>query len=122
MPYDRISWNVYDPGLDTVFADNPTSLFLDMGAGLRRDYRPNVVYAEIAMLPSTDILCFGDTLPFEDDTFDGFVSLAVLEHVPHPFVVAEQLVRVVKPDGWVLVDWPFLQSVHGYPNHYSNAT
>ena len=122
IAYDRISWNVYDPDLDTVFQDNPESLFLDMGAGLRRDYRSNVVYAEIAMLPSTDILCFGDALPFDDDTFDGVVSLAVLEHVPDPFVVAEQLVRVVNPGGWVVVDWPFLQPVHGYPNHYFNAT
>jgi len=122
VPYDLISYNVYDPDLDAVFEENSTSLFLDMGAGLRREYRSNVVNAEIAMLPSTDILCFGDAMPFDDDTFDGVACLAVLEHVPEPFVVAEELVRVVKPGGRVVVDWPFLQPVHGYPDHYFNAT
>lgn len=122
VPYEHISWNAYDADTDAWFAQNPTSLFLDMGAGLRRDYRSNVVYAEIAMLPSTDILCFGDALPFDDDTFDGIVCLAVLEHVPDPLVVAEQMVRVVKPGGHMVVDWPFLQPLHGYPHHYFNAT
>jgi hypothetical protein len=29
---------------------------------------------------------------------------------------------VLKPGGKVLVDYPFLQGVHGYPHHYFNAT
>ncbi len=121
-PYDLISYNRYDPAIDAWIDGNPDLLFLDAGAGLRNVYRPNVVNAEIAMLPSTDVLCFGDTLPFDDDTFDGVVSLAVLEHVENPFHVTEQLVRVVKPGGRIVVDWPFLVPLHGYPHHYFNAT
>jgi SAM-dependent methyltransferase len=108
VPYERISCNLYDPAIDAWIDQNRTSLFLDAGAGFRNVYRPNVVNAEIAMFPSTDVLCFGDSLPFDDDTFDGVLSFAVLEHVEDPFRVTEELVRVVKPGGRIVVDWPFL--------------
>ena len=122
VPFELISANGYDDPISSWIDTHPEQLFLDMGAGLSHMYRPNVVYTEIAALPSVDILAFGDDLPFEDATFDGIVSLSVLEHVPDPFAVAVELLRVVRPGGRIVVDWPFLQPVHGYPNHYFNAT
>jgi len=122
VPFERVSAHDYDEPMQAWFDENPSSLFLDVGAGSRPLYRPNVVYAEIAALPSTDILCFGDKLPFDDDVFDGVVALAVLEHVEDPFEVAAELVRVTRPNGQVVVDWPFLVPVHAYPHHYYNAT
>jgi SAM-dependent methyltransferase len=122
LPYERVSSNSYDPELEAWCDEDATSLFLDMGAGLRSVYRPNVVYVEIAALPTTDLLAFGDALPFDDGSFDGAICLAVLEHVSDPFAVAKEIVRVVRPGGRLVIDWPFLQPVHGYPNHYFNAT
>jgi hypothetical protein len=122
VPYERVSAHSYDPEIEAWCDGDPNSLFLDIGAGLRPVYRPNVVYVEIAALPTTDILAFGDDLPFDDGTFDGAICLAVLEHVINPFAVAEEMVRVLRPGGRLVVDWPFLQPVHGYPNHYFNAT
>lgn len=39
-----------------------------------------------------------------------------------PFKAASELLRIVKPNGILIVDWPFLQPEHGYPHHYFNAT
>ncbi len=122
VPFDLISSHGYDDTTAQWIDSQPDALFLDVGAGLCNTYRSNVVYTEIASLPSVDILCFGDDLPFDDESFDGVVSLSVLEHVPDPFAVASEIMRVLRPDGRVIVDWPFLQPVHGYPNHYFNAT
>jgi len=122
VPFERVSAHDYDAPTQAWFDDHPEWLFLDVGAGLRPLYRPNVIYAEIAALLSTDVLCFGDSLPFDDSVFDGVVSLSVLEHVPDPFAVAGELIRVVKPGCRIIVDWPFLQPMHGYPHHYFNAT
>jgi SAM-dependent methyltransferase len=38
-------------------------------------------------------------LPFEDDTFDGVVSVEVLEHLFEPQVAAREILRVLKPTG-----------------------
>ncbi|WP_158554759.1 class I SAM-dependent methyltransferase [Methylovirgula sp. 4M-Z18] len=95
---------------------------LDCGAGSRPSRMPRVVNLEIERYFSTDVLALGENLPFQDGVFDGVVSLATLEHVRDPFTCARELVRVVKPGGEVVCSVPFLQPVHGYPDHYYNMT
>lgn len=67
-------------------------------------------------------LAVGQNLPFDDNTFAGAISVAVLEHVDDPFACAKELIRVVRPGGKILCVIPFLQAEHGYPSHYFNAT
>ena len=97
-------------------------LFLDLGAGLRHEYHANVVNADIHPWVSTDVVCVGEDLPFADAQFDHVLCFAVLEHTRRPWDVAREIHRVLKPGGTVVVDYPFLQPVHGYPHHYFNAT
>ena len=112
----------YWPSLIDEFRANPDRLYLDLGAGLRRTYYSNVVNAEIYANASTDVLCVGEDLPFADAAFDGVFAFAVLEHTLRPWHVAPELCRVLKPGGKIIIEWPFLQPEHGYPNHFYNAT
>lgn len=54
---------------------------MDCGAGCRSDYYENVINYEIVSYDSTDVVGVGESLPFEDETFDAVLSCAVLEHV-----------------------------------------
>jgi SAM-dependent methyltransferase len=117
-----ISSNLYPDDLLEAIRRNPDKLFLDLGAGLRQYYLPNVVNTEIYGSPSTDVICVGEDLPFADEQFDYVFALAVLEHTKRPWEVAQEMCRVLKPGGTIMVNYPFLQAVHGYPHHYFNAT
>jgi len=44
------------------------------------------------------------------------------EHYHNPNQVAAELMRVLKPGGWVVVQTAFLQPEHEYPWHFYNAT
>lgn len=119
---EAISSHGYDQhGLDLIHG-NPDGLVLDCGAGNRPVYFENVVNYEIVDYPSTDVLGVGEKLPFLDATFDGVISVAVLEHVRDPFLCAWEIARVLKPGGRLYCAMPFLQPYHGYPHHYFNAT
>jgi SAM-dependent methyltransferase len=109
------------PVLDLIHK-NRDKLFLDVGAGLRHTYYGNVVNTDIYRSVCTDVMCVGEDLPFADEQFDFVFCFAVLEHTMRPWDVAREMCRVLKPGGTIMVDWPFLQPVHGYPHHYFNAT
>lgn len=120
---DGVSSHYYSQDmLDFLKSFSPDQYILDAGAGLRKRPYPNVINMEIYDYPSTDIISIGQELPFKDNTFDGVISMAVLEHVDDPFTCASEIIRVLKPGGRIYVVVPFLQPEHGYPSHYFNCT
>ena len=51
-------------------------------------------------------------IPFEDDSFDGVIVQAVLEHVADPQRCVAEIERVLKPHGVIYAETPFMQQVH----------
>jgi SAM-dependent methyltransferase len=119
---DAISSWGYDERVEHLLKDRPDGLFLDCGAGLRHQLHPRIINYEIVDYTSTDVIGVGEKLPFADASFDGVISVAVLEHVQDPFRCAAELYRVLKPGGRIFAAVPFLQPLHGYPHHYYNMT
>jgi len=119
---DAISENGYDSETIGLIEQAGDGLILDVGAGLRPVYYSNVVNYEIVAYETTDVLGAGEDLPFRDATFDGVISIAVLEHVKDPFRCAAEIARVLKPAAWLKCCVPFLQPLHGFPHHYFNMT
>ena len=60
----------------------------------------------------TMIVCDGHDIPFSNNTFDGVIVQAVLEHVVDPYRCVEEIHRVLKTDGIVYAETPFMQQVH----------
>lgn len=118
----NVSSNSYDGDLWNLIEQSHDGIILDCGAGRRDIYLSNVVCYEIVPYDTTDVLGIGEALPFLDNTFDGVISTAVLEHVKYPFQCAAEICRVLKPGGWLFCNVPFLQPYHGYPHHYFNMT
>lgn len=61
-------------------------------------------------------------LPFADTSFDVVVCLEVVEHVPNPARVLQEIRRVLKPGGRAYVSMPFLYPIHDAPHDYSRWT
>ncbi|HTW83807.1 MAG TPA: methyltransferase domain-containing protein [Candidatus Sulfotelmatobacter sp.] len=121
VPTSNVSAHGYDEVLRKLISETSGPI-LDAGAGLRPDYREEVVNLEIVAYPTTDVVAAVELLPFADDSFDLVISVAVLEHVRDPFAAARELERVVRPGGRIFAAVPFLQPYHGYPDHYYNMT
>jgi len=118
----NVSANQYNSTVTYYIRQYADGLILDCGAGKKHSDYPNVINFEIVPYPSTDILGVGEKLPFQNNTFDAVFSLSVLEHVSDPFRCAKEIVRVLKTGGILVCVVPFLQPLHGYPNHFYNMT
>ena len=84
--------------------------------------RPDAITLDVEDAPGVDVVGDAHHLPFADATFDYVWSSAVLEHVRDPFRVAAEIVRVLKPGGVAIVQVPFLENVHNWPDDYYRYT
>lgn len=127
--YDRIKQ--FDPDWESRFVGEPIAgavgqlfgaLVLDVGAGTARVARAFLPQAPVdtrlvCLEPSRKMLGLGrqaapgglwargraDPLPFGAGTFDVVVSLELLEFTPQPRRTIEELVRVLRPGGSLIV-------------------
>jgi ubiquinone/menaquinone biosynthesis C-methylase UbiE len=77
------------------------------------DAHVELVETDVAFGPRTSLICDAHDIPFEDQSFDGVVAQAVLEHVADPARCVGEMHRVLKRDGYVYAETPFMQQVHG---------
>jgi SAM-dependent methyltransferase/uncharacterized protein YbaR (Trm112 family) len=100
-------------------ADVPKALVIGAGeargTGMESLAAANVqlINTDVALTPATQIVLDAHSIPFDDETFDGVVAQAVLEHVLDPQKCVAEFYRVVKTGGFVYVEVPFMQQVHG---------
>ncbi len=67
---------------------------------------------DVSTAADVDIYCDAHELPFDDRSFDALITTAVLEHVLYPERVALELHRVLKENGLIYSEIPFIQQVH----------
>ncbi len=57
-------------------------------------------------------------LPIETNSVDVVLCTEVLEHVPEPIEALKELIRIVKPNGRLLITAPLGSGLHQLPFHY----
>lgn len=66
-------------------------------------------------LKKPDYFYDGNKIPFPDDSFDLVISTQVLEHTPNPLAILNEMARICKPGGGVVVSLPFVYQEHEEP-------
>lgn len=81
---------------------------LEVGAqninGTVRDLFPSdYIGLDIVAAPGVDQVYDGHTIPFEDERFCTVLCLEVFEHCFDPVQLADEIIRVLAPDGIALI-------------------
>lgn len=87
----------------------------EIGNGLDVFYKNlsnNITSFDIYNTPNIDFIADAHQIPITNDCFDLVIIQAVLEHVLDPKVVVNEIWRVLKFDGIVYAETPFMQQVH----------
>ena len=69
-----------------------------------------------------DFFYDGARLPFEDESFDTVLSIQVLEHTAQPQVLLDEMARVLRRDGILILNAPFCFRLHEEPHDYFRYT
>lgn len=73
----------------------------------------NLIETDISFGPRTQIISDAHDIPFADCSFDGIILQAVLEHVTDPHRCVSEAWRVLKDNGYIYAEVPFMQQIHG---------
>jgi SAM-dependent methyltransferase len=107
-------------------ARGPGRLALDLGCGdaVHRGLLEHAGYLAVDVdhdNPAAQVLGDAHALPFADASVDVVLSVAVLEHLRHPWLAARETFRVLAPGGRLLGTAAFLEPAHGgsfyHPTH-----
>jgi len=73
-------------------------------------------------LSEVDVFYDGKKIPFEDESFDSIFSGEVFEHIFNLDEILEELHRVLKKGGKMLITIPFMWGEHEQPYDYARYT
>jgi len=107
---------------DLTFALEENKKIINVGAGQNK--RSGIINIDPAYEKEDQwsIKARGEDLPFRDNSIDFSICNAVLEHVKEPKKIVDEIYRVLKPEGKVYFDIPFIFPFHAAPNDYNRMT
>lgn len=68
-----------------------------------------------------DIVSDITNIPVKDNSFDAIMCIEVFEHLPDPVAAFNELYRVLKPKGYLIITSPFASITHFSPYHFSTG-
>lgn len=92
-------------------------LLLNIGSGVH-GFTGNVLNVDIFPYKGVDVVANAEQLPFADNSVDGAICESLLEHVPNPRKIVEEMYRVLKPGGSMYIVIPFVYPFHASPNDF----
>lgn len=126
----RNNWREKNYFLTADWIENLSSsdVLLDLGSGpltnspLFRNL-DTVIYVDGAQFEGINIVCdFTKFLPVKDSSIDAILCSNVLEHLPEPQTVFNEIERILKPGGQCLVLVPFMIKLHQEPYDFHRYT
>ncbi len=104
----------------------PVGTVLDIGASIspyRQYISAEQFYAmDISSSASPSLVSDAHLLCFAENTIDLVLLTEILEHCHSPWIVLENVFRVLKPGGMVIITVPFTFMFHPNPNDYYRFT
>ncbi|MGQ0603524.1 MAG: class I SAM-dependent methyltransferase [Anaerolineales bacterium] len=104
-----------------------TGRVLDLGCG-NSPYRSHLtgmtqyLGCDIDTTSDAAVVSVAEALAFAAETFDGVLCTQVIEHVPEPWRVVEEIARVLRPGGRLLLSAPQAWRLHEKPHDYYRFT
>jgi ubiquinone/menaquinone biosynthesis C-methylase UbiE len=103
-------------------ASKNNTLEVGCGSSPYVNYFPNRIGLDIRKTTNVNIVGDAHFLPFKDENFDVILCTEVLEHLKDPKKAINEMKRILKSGGKLILTARFIFPVHGALNDYSRLT
>ena len=113
------------PDLKRLFEENKSNkktLIMHCGDAPFQEVFPNRIKVADNNNEGADLVVDYYNLPFKDEEFEIVVCTGLLEHVKEPYKLIQEMKRVLKTGGQLLISASFVFSIHGAPKDYFHFT
>lgn len=105
------------------YANKGKTLDIGCAGGRHSKYFPHRIGIDIKKTPAVDIVADAHNLHmFKDDEFDCVICIEVLEHLHDPQKAINEMYRVLKKSGILILTTRFLFPLHDIPYDYYRFT
>ena len=107
--------------IDQIIEDTKGKIVLNIGSGNQRPI-PHAINVDFQDGNQVDSIQSAYELSFDDESVDFVFSIGLLEHLKYPHKAIDEFKRVLKPNGEIYCEVPFLQPFHPAPEDYWRTT
>ena len=102
-------------------AKDENTIILNIGSGPFK-LEENFINIDITPYNNVNVVADATQLPFKNKSVDAIINIVILEHVPEPERVVDEMYRVIKNRGVIYTHIPFMQGFHASPHDYKRWT
>lgn len=118
----KLSRRTQRPFIESNILDDKLTLDHGCGPGPYKALFKQRVGFDVAPGPAVDVTGDMHALPFEDNYFEQILSTEVLEHSYDPCKAVDELRRVLKPGGKLILTTRFVYPLHDTPHDFFRFT
>ena len=107
--------------IEQIVNDTKDKIVLNIGSGTQRPI-PHAINIDFQDASEVDSIQSAYELNFDDESVDFIFSIGLLEHLKYPHKAIEEFKRILKPNGKIYCEVPFLQPYHAAPEDYWRTT
>ena len=100
---------------------NTDDFSINIGAG-NTNYSPKIINLDVEKTENGDIIADGRNLPIRSNSVSLVISQAVLEHTPDTNLNIAEMERILKNNGLLYIEVPWMQTYHAHPHDYFRFT
>jgi SAM-dependent methyltransferase len=111
----------YHETIDTFLKNlKEGSKILDIGSGNRKiSFKDKTMFSfDQINYKLVEVVGNAEALPFRDTVFDAILLQQVLEHVRSPIQILEEANRVLKKNGRIYIEVPFIYPIHDKDDYW----
>jgi len=100
------------------YATGKKTLDIGSGGSSYQRFFPNRLTVDIDPARKPEIVADAAHMPFKDEEFEVVLCTEMLEHVKNPFLVEQEIRRVTKKGGMLILSTRFVFPLHDTPHDY----